>query len=526
MSDAPAAGDDGDPAALASRRRARWLLLLALLLGLGLRGLSGTRPINGQDWQSVFTTFGYGRLAANFVRDGLGHSGGMPYFWRLELADGQRQLDLYPNHPAPLIWLTALSIYLLGPTGFAVGLPTLLCACLSLFVLQRWLAPSWGEEAAAWGTLAFAVLPLGVHYAPIPAPEPAVVLWVLVALERYAAWLRGAGHGALALAALAMLAGGLSDWGAHLFLPGLGLHGLLLSWRQRAWRPLIGASLLCVAGALALGLHGVHMLLSGAGDAVSAGVSRISHVQDISPLSSIWLSAQSRHLLRWLTAPLLTAALIALALLLRLALRGELRPDQELLLVALPAPLLYVLLFPGRSINHDFFWYLGLPTLAGAIGWLAAAIAGRAGAGSDGWRLALLLLVLALGGGAVRCVQQATADRTPRMALLTAQPWARALIEDERAVILSGHGHGLLLGLQARGPVIWMGRADALTAMRQTLRRLEPDRRVVLILDRRTANQQPELLALARRLPARRHAELVDRGVDLLVVELRDWIHR
>lgn len=430
------------PGPMPAPRKALFAMLL--LLALTLRGLSLVQPWDGLDWHSALGGFGTGAYAKNFAAHGFAEARWMPYRWRVDLADGSDVRFWYTHHPALYSVLTGFSVALFGARTWAVHVPSLVASILSLFACRRLGRALGSEREALLATAFFALLPMGVYYGVLPWAEVPIAWLFLEICAAYVVWWRTRARRALWVLLGCVLLGGLLDWPAHFLLPGLSLHVLLSSLRAREPRRALVVCWMAVAAILPIGLHWLHLQWVVPDSRHSDTENTLEWVTTLAVPLGDFVGFQWRVWLRTFTEPV--AALCGVGLLAQLGgvLRGERAFENGLLLVLLVPPLAYVGLFPGRSVNHEFFWYLALPwvalTAAGVCEAVLARLRSRP-ARVGAWAAIVLLLGLGAWRGAVTWL----AKDTTAFDSLTREPWLREILDDPRNVVVTGAGDGQLL---------------------------------------------------------------------------------
>jgi len=507
--------------------RGRAALLAAILaLALGLRLLGIAEPWSGRGFKSAFGTHTTGAHARNFHEHGFAESGWMPYFSRVELADGTLVRDWYAHHPALVAVLSGLSMRVFGPHEWAITLPWVLFSLLSVALVARLARALWGGREELLAALFMAVLPLSAWYGAIAWVDGAVISCYAFVALRYLAWQRGGGQCELRLGALGVLVGGLFDWSMLLVLPGLGLH----AFATRGLRGALPALWLPAGGLAAVGLHKLHMLAVLPRELVYADTSAtVAWVRSMPVPLLEFVRLQLEYLARYLTLPLALALLPALALQLR-ALRSGRRDEGALLALALAPPgVLYIALAPARSVNHDFFFFLSLPWVALALARLASGAheALRARFGRAGTAAGMLALALLGANGARVVVELWRAQRSDSIEQLARAPWFAPALDDPRAVIAANTGVGLTLGAYARAALLnGIDTPERLLELRErVLSKLGPDRRVLFLFDGRGLEAHAALHALLEAsAPSELHLEGVQRTPPV-AVQLYDLSH-
>ena len=518
-----------------------------MLLALVLRLFEFPDPWSGKGFKSAFGAFATGSHARGFYQHGFADSGWMPFYWRLELADGTVVRDLYTHHPPFYALLSGLCLRLFGLHEWALRLPWTLFSLLAILSLHRLFRLLWGERPALFGALFLAVVPLSSWWGTLAWVDGALIFLYGLQLHAYVRWLRGGGRRCLLeMAALSFL-GGLVDWPMHFLLPGLLLHAGAWAWRRGGARALLPLAAVPAAALASIALHRLHMAL-----VVPPGVGEADTQHTLGAVMRMplpwldFLQLQGRYALKYLTLP---GTVLVVAGLLRhgvRAARGRLGVEGWLPLVMLPPGVMYVLLFPGRSLNHDFFVFISLPAFA-ALAALELDLLARSLAPAGGRRaspraalaavaavavppavaaflgrqsLQDLFDVLAVGTAAVLVLLEGRALLRPRgsarlqlagppllfAVLLTCgwrhltcwaeersrglsefvgSEWLAPLLEDERAVIVGPSSTRLQLHFYSAAPIVGLtGGLGQLLGQREALySRLEEDRRVVCLFD-------------------------------------------
>lgn len=494
------------------------------VLAVALRLVGFTDPWSGRgaDFHSLFGAFATGGPARNFAEHGFTASLGMPYDWRVVYADGSVDHGWYAHHPALYMWIAGLAVTVFGPEAFALRIPALVFSLFAVAACALFARELSGRRAALVAALLAAALPLGWRAGMLPWTEVAIAGCLALAARYQLRFVRGGGPVQLVRAATWIGAATLFDWPAHFGAAALFFHVVLFA-REHLRIPSARAAL-CLYPAVsfaAIGLHRVHMALA-LGHEASQGdkLGTLDWVTTLStPLSNfLWL--QALYLERYQTA----GGLVLVALGLGVAIRGVLRaqPASErasagvgrtnrraefALLLALAVPgVLYIALFPARSVNHDFFFLVSLPFVAAAGAEGYGLIRRRGGA----WTALVVVLAVAA-HGIVRGIEQWRAMRSSSLAELVAQPWLQRVVGDPRAVVLAHLGRGTVLPFYARAAMVHsVNDPAALDAWRTKLiERIEPDRPLYFFVDGLSIGLLPEgqamLAALAAIGPFERH---------------------
>lgn len=467
------------------------LLLLALIVATGcaLRWIGVGEPWAGADFHSVFGGYGSGAFARNFVEHGFFEAGLMPYRWRVETGDGAVERFWYTHHPAGYSVLSGVALALFGIREWALQLPALVFSLLSIVACYRLARDLIDARTALLAAALYAVLPMGVFYGVLTWAEVPIAWLHLLLVHAYARWLRAGARRQLALCTLYVFLGGMLDWPANFILPALGLHLLLVVRRDPDWRRAKALLPLGLAAALPIVLHWIH--LRTVRPTTLADVETEHTLAWVTRLHGIslqrFLGLQADYLVLYFTVPVLVLCALGLVrdALGRTAVRQ--RFERGLVPALLLPPLLYVGLFPARSTNHDFFWYLAIPwvsiTAAREAVFLLRALAERA-------RVAATVVGAAgIGALLVSCASQGRGLWLRQQAGLNPLPlesaWLEPILADPDAVVVTTSGRAMLLSFYSAAPIV--GPIDApakLQALRGSLlSRVPPGRRVLFVFD-------------------------------------------
>ena len=344
------------------------LVLLVLLLGLVFRSLNLNDAWSGRpnDFHSAFGGGSTGGPARNFYSHGFTETRGVPFEWRVELEDGSRVYSYYPHHPTTCISITALSMMLFGPSEWAARLPWILSSMLALIGVWRLARLIWNPRLALVAMLFTSVIPFASHFASMLWIDGFVVFTYTLVLYRYVLWMRsGAGRDLLFAAFYAFL-GGLSEWTAIFILPGLGLHALFVFGKQRQWKALGSTLILPLAVLLGFAAHAFHLHLVLSREELSRDTSStLEWVMSLPVPLPEFLDLQWHYLHRYLTPPVTTLVVLGTLWALMRYWRSNrtASPSREegVLWPLALSGILYIVVFPGRSTNHNFFAELSVP---------------------------------------------------------------------------------------------------------------------------------------------------------------------
>ena len=361
----PVLAERGDGACTS---RERWLLVLVLLLGLGIRTLGVDDPWSGSpnDFHSAFGGGSTGGPARNFYNYGFSETLGVPMEWRVELEDGSTEYSYYPHHPTTCISITALSMMFFGPSEWASRLPWILFSMLSVFGVWRVARLIWNPTVALVAALFTAVMPFSAYFASMQWIDGLTVALYTAIVYRYVLWLRTGQGSQLRWASFYALLSGLCEWSAIFILPGLGLHALILFGRKRQWRALFATLLLPAGTLLGFAVHAIHLRVALPPDYLAHDTQKtLAWVTTLGRPLDEFLSLQWTFFTRHLTPAVAYVVLIGGAWAIWRALsssRGSrLSREEGVLLPFALAGFLYVAVFPARSVNHVFFAALSVP---------------------------------------------------------------------------------------------------------------------------------------------------------------------
>ena len=482
---------DGGKAWSPTPGQARLGLALVLTLALVLRLLSIGDPWSGlaHDFHSHFGSFPVGEQATRFAAEGLAPTRGMPANWRVELADGTVVADYYAHHPSLFTYLEALSIKIFGVHEWALRLVPLIFSMLSVFGTWWVLGMLWGGRAALIGSLLFAVAPYSAWYGVLTWTESAVICTTLGATSAYIHWFRGGGNKYLGQGALWFVLAGLLDWTGGFILLGLGLHGLL--FRKHGMRGSLSLTILPAGFLVAVGIHWAHMRYAlPSGQATQDTGATLSFVTTLTTDLSKFLKSQFEYALRFLSGGiflLFCAGLLRAGLLIS---KRRLSPEDFLVFSLLVPGVLYVGLFPQRSINHDFFFMLSLPGVVALCA--SSGVALLTYVPASGRRLVgVLSLTCVLAGGCYQTVQIWRIRRSTQIEELIQADWLAPLIADPDVVILAPIGRGMCLPFYSRAEIIHSvsNPSTFQKHYENVVRGLAPDRPAFLLFDIVTAPQ-------------------------------------
>lgn len=482
-----------------TRRLALVAVLFVALLAIGVRliGFTDAWSGRGDDFHALFGAFATGGPARNFAEHGFGESLGMPYDWRVVYSDGAIDHGWYAHHPALYMWIAGLAVEWLGPEPYALRSVALVLSLFCVLACGLFAKELWGVNAGLVAALLVAALPLGWRTGMLPWTEAAIAGCLALAAREQLRFLRGGPPRHLRLAALWILAGALLDWPAHFGSAALFFHVLLFA-RARLREPGVKASLALypIVSFGALGMHALHMAVSMGKEAAHGDTEgTLGGVMTLSEPLGRFLSLQLAYLERYLTwSGLVLVGIGALLLLMRFAERRT-RAEAALVATLLVPGVLYIGLFPGRSVNHDFFFVVSLPFVACAgvlaIVQLGAWLRQRSAKLAP---VAFVPLLVVAAHGIWQGHTQWLLKRSPEFGALVQEPWLRSAIDDPDAVVLTHLGRGMFLPFHSRAALVHsVDTSAALVGWREKLlARTEPERPLWFLVDATTIALLPD----------------------------------
>lgn len=471
--------------------RVRLLLALVLLVALALRLLSIGDPWSGLalDFHNHFGAFATGGQAARFHHDGFGELHYLLTSWRVVLEDGSVVSQVYSHHPPLFIYLEALALDLFGMHEWALRLVPLCFSMLSVLGAYRLGRLVWGARAGLMMAAILAVVPWSAWYGVQTFTEGTLIWIACEEVRRYVLWLRTGERRHLLIAALWQLLAGLMDWPGGFLLLGLGFHGLLVATRTRGWRGLLALLVLPGAFLVAVLVHWLHlgMVMGEAGRGEDTAAT-IATVTTLTTSLDNFLVLQGRFLWRFLGAGFCVLFVLGGVRALGLGLRRRLSAEDWLWPALLVPGLLYVVLFPQRSVNHDFFFMLALPGIAVLSSGLLLGVMDRLRTrlGEDrGGALGGLLVVVLLAAASWTTVEVWQARRSDQLVGLVESDWLAPQLADPQGVILTHFGRGMSLPFYSTAQLIHSvddrTRYDAIEG--RVLEHLEPGRPAWFLFD-------------------------------------------
>ena len=436
------------------------VLLGIVTLALALRLLDFNDPWSwnhGAGFRNAHGAFHTGALANSFYRHGFAESRFMPFFWRIERTDGTVERLTYTHHPALYPVISGVSLILFGHHEWALRLPAVVLSMLSLILLYRLALRIFGARVALLAAAAYATLPLAAHYGSQTCYECAIICLQLLALGTYHRWAGSGQTRALAWCALCIFIAGLFDWQGLFIVPGLLAHAAFFRGREtpeRRWRVL----LLPAAAVAAVLVHVVHIRIALPSEAAQHDFSlTVRFILDPRGTVLNYLDSQRLMLIQVLTIPGLAWLTIAVAQQLgwlrRRALVESFFGGGVIFVMALTG-ILNIVLFPGRSRDHEFYYMLSLPYICFSLAIAADGLLGVARRSRAAHAAVALALVLTMGWFVVRDVAFWRYYRgTELRETVDRQPFA-SILDNPESIVITNHGRGLLLAFYARAELI------------------------------------------------------------------------
>lgn len=490
-----------------------WAFVLVLAIAVRLFSVGEPWSPDQRDFHGLFGGFATGGPATDLAQRGLWESGGMPYQWRVDLADGTAATRWYMHHPPAYMLISAAVIQWLGVHADALRLVALVFSLFSIFAAYRFARVFADERTARVVAFLMAVVPYSARDGMQVWTEAAIAGTTCFVIAYGVRWMDGGRRRDLVSCGVWLALGALLDWPAHFVLPGLALYALVRCARGVPWRRFWWAWMLPALSIVLLGAHKLHMVaVAGSEGALEDSDGTLAYVMGWGPYANAeFFRTQLRFQVLGFTRPVLVLAAIGLLVSLVPTRRGRSRRVRGVVVwLGLLPGLWYVLLFPGRSNNHDFFMLVSAPAvcLAAAVGALAlvdavARCLRRTGRGEAvaATTLGVLMAGVALLSTLVVLVQwrRFASDELPRLA---SQPWLAPILQDESAVVVTHMSRAALLPFYSRAPVVYG--TDGVGALEGFLAgivdRVEPERRAVFLFDQDIGLTDPRMHPVLARL--------------------------
>jgi hypothetical protein len=481
-----------------------WVCLFGFALALRVFSLFDAWSPHQGDFHGLFGAFATGGPVTTLVDRGLFESGGMPVEWRIDLADGTTETRFYMHHPPAFMLLSAIVLDVLGTSAASMRILPLVFSLFSIFATYRLARQVGGESVARVAALLMTVVPFSSRDGMQTWTEGAIAGTTALLVASALRFVDDGRRRDLVLASFWLVVGALLDWPAHFVLPGLAIWGFVRCRRAGDFSRFRRALVLPALSALVLVGHRVHMeLVAGRDVAHQDTHGALSFVTKWpegldAKLQFFWV--QYAYQVEGFTRPVLALFLVGL-----LAASLRIVPVRAAAIwLALPPGLMYVLMFPGRSVNHDFFMLVSAPAVC------LGAAAGVAALGAPLLRRARrvgpvvvdLVLVLVSLNAVWSMLVQWQHHRSEEMRWLVRQEWLAPVIADERAVVITHLGRGALLPFFSKAPVVYgtgnLGELEDHLA--RIVARIEPQRRAIFLFDVALGGQDPNLVPVVERL--------------------------
>ena len=150
------------------------------LIGFSLRIVNVSAPILGvHSWRQADT----GAIARNYLENGL-------VFW-LPQVDWSGASSGFVECEFPLYqYLVALMYKLFGVNELIARGFSVLCSCLTVFMIFSLGTRLFGRRAGWWGALFYAIMPISVFYGRTIQPESLMILFATFSLEKWLTFLQ------------------------------------------------------------------------------------------------------------------------------------------------------------------------------------------------------------------------------------------------------------------------------------------------------------------------------------------------
>jgi len=490
----------------------RRALILILFIAAALRGLDWNDPWHwgaspdpvGAGFKNVFGAAATGHLVRNFYEDGFTDSGFMPYYYRLQLPNGDRVENWYSHHPTGWTILGTTLMRIFGPHEWTLRMPSAIAALLSIWLAWRLLRKVAGPSEALFAAAAMAVMPLSAHYGSQAWNDPARICFNLALLHRYLLWLRSDDTRHLWWGSLWAFAGGLLDWAAHFVLIGVAIHVACVARSRGSFTPLWKSLILPAGAVVAIGLHYVHMIAVVPEEFRDRDTADTLHSILTPPTGFLgWFGCQGAHLWKLLTpvgCVLLVVGLLDEGRRLR---RGEVSLERGIAYVSM-AGLLIVIVFPGRSWNHEFFHHMAIAWFAFMIAVGGFAIARRLAPARIGGAATVVMLALAA-WSITTDVSMWQRYRGTELVETTRAPWLAPILSSRRNVILTDSARVEMMAFYASARIVLVPTPRLLDDLERGGLRHDPSATVYFIADQESRYLPDQVHVGFRGLPHTRH---------------------
>lgn len=256
----------------------------------------------------------------------------------------------YASHPPLAHWLFHIPVKIFGLSEFTLRLVPILISALTAFLLATLLAQRMGPIAGFACALLYASTPMAFFFGRMANYEAIVMFLGLLAFLL----IRGGTKKYFIGAAICLGLATFTDWAAGFFLPGIAI----VCWHSRfGWRPLL-ATTTAMGIAILLYLSILVGWEGGISEAWSTLLEARGLAQDTGGFGfGTLIRAQADHVLKYfgIGGTAITALAVLIALIRIPQRKGDL--IDELVFMSFLACVINVALFPGRAINHDFWWF-------------------------------------------------------------------------------------------------------------------------------------------------------------------------
>lgn len=258
-----------------------WVLVAVLAVAIRLLPFGDAFSPDNRDFHGLFGAFATGGPATDLAQRGLLESGGMPYQWRVDLADGSTETRWYMHHPPAYMLISGAVLQWIGPYEDALRLPALLFSLFSIFAAHRFARAFAGERVARLAAFLMAVVPYSARDGMQVWTEAAIAGTTCFVIVYGVRWIDHRRPRDLVAAGAWLAAGALLDWPAHFVLPGLAVYAIVRCAKEGDWGRFLWAwSLPLLSGVLLAG-HKLHMLAVASSEQAMADSSKtLAYVMD------------------------------------------------------------------------------------------------------------------------------------------------------------------------------------------------------------------------------------------------------
>jgi hypothetical protein len=366
--------DGPDPLTSASRVRAIGTPLLAGLV-FAVAVLRYV-PFVDDPWDMTFSSTNSACYAGNIVRSfreaGFSALKGKPHLWVEPIRDPPGLLA-YTHHPPLSFWLEYASVEVLGWNETAIRVVPILFTAISVTALFLLVARHYGRLFGLGAAALGLTMPMSLLYGWMANYEAGILCMFMLGFLLHDG-LRRRPLRSWWPTLVPCFVAPLIDWQGAFLGPGLLLYELLHPrGDRRPWRVLLvvgPVAILSVATVVALDVWwsggDFELAMKGLLGVASAAATTSWTFLD-------WIRKQAHYWVELMTWPVSILALLGLLLSGIMARRDAVA---RLSLAFFAIALLNAALFPARSINHDFWWFTGIPAAACATLVVLKTIAG------------------------------------------------------------------------------------------------------------------------------------------------------